>query len=234
MVKVFLAVITAIGLSGNSFAGFIITIGSNVPLLAGTPNQAVDVFLTSDSIFDPAIKGMNLSVYIGNDASHVIAGDQGVFSGVPGSLDGVQLLGAGYFWNQGNGSSPGGAGPVVNAPAVIQAGVNFNLGIPQSITANTSVLIATLRIDTTGINSGTYAITLDGSFDFIGLGAPSNIPTTELLDSLDAVIPGVSFTNGSYKITAVPEPSTLIFFAIGVGTVAFCRRGTEISQQPIR
>ena len=223
MGKVFLAIITAIGLSGNSFAGFIISVGSNVPLLANTDNQAVDVFLASNSPLDPAIKGMNLSVYIGNDTSHVLAGDQGVFSGIPGSLDGVQFLGSGYFWNQGNGSSIGGAGPVLNAPAVIQAGVNFDSGIlpqSQSMPVNIPVKIATLRIDTTGISTGTYALTLDGSFDFVSAGAPANIPTTELIDSLDAAILGVSFTNGSYTITAVPEPSTLVLVGLGAGTLA--------------
>ena len=215
MGKVLLAIVSVLGCCSNSFAGFIISVGSNVPLLANTANQGVDVFLTSNSALDPAIKAMNLNVYIGNDAAHVLAADQGVFNN--SLFNGVQLTGGGYFWDLGPGSFA--SAPSVGIASIAQPGVNFNAGT-QSVGMKTTVKIATLKIDTIGLFSGTFAISLNDPF-LVGSGA------TELLDASPASITDLSFSNGSYTIAAVPEPSTLFLVGLGAGTIALRRRRTR-------
>ena len=217
MGKVLLAIIAVMGFCGNSFAGFIISVGSNVPLLADTANQTVDVFLTSNSDSDPTIKAMNLNVYIGNDAAHVLAADQGVFN--TSFFNGVQLTGGGYFWDLGSGSSA--SAPLVAIASIAQPGVNFNLNAAQSVGLNTTVKIATLKIDTIGIFSGTFAISLNDPFA-VGTGP------TELIDALNASINALSFTNGSYTIAAVPEPSGLFLVGLGAGAMILRLRRNRV------
>ena len=185
--------------AGLSHGDFVINVG-NHSLLPNTPNQPIDVYLTSNSMADPAVSGMNFRATLGDGS-----GNQGKFTGTQGTLDGVTFTGGGYFWDV-SASTPIGQAPVVGGPAFADTSINFST--PQTFGLTTS-RIATIKVDTTGLFSGTYGIDLLDIAN-VGLGA-----TQLLLPNPSSAVaspgPGIfQISNGTFQITAVPEPASLL------------------------
>ncbi len=204
-----------IAFGSTSRADFIISVGSH-DVLANTANQSIDLFLTSTSNSDPQVSGINFRAVLGDGT-----GNQGVFTGAEGTLQGTTFTGGGYFWDQAA-SSGSGESPVTGFPAVADASWNF--AAPRTVGTLAPVKIATIKIDTTGLFAGTFAIDL---LDIASIG----VGATELL--IPAPTPGTAapgafqIINGSFTITAVPEPGTMVLvglIAAGGGAVRFVRR----------
>ena len=220
-----LVLLLTLSLSSNADAGFIITVAAITPLQPNTPNQSVDVFLKSDSLADPALRGMNFQAYLGNSHAAVLNKQHGVFQGpaAPLTHPGVQLTGGGYFWDLGSGSTAGGEGPIVGAEAVAQVNVNFNSG-SQLVGVGNTVKIATLTIDTSGLAAATYAISLGDPYAVTG--SPTQLIASDA-SNIDEGI-GLTLANGSFSIAAVPEPATLGIVGLAiVGAAGFRRRGSK-------
>jgi hypothetical protein len=200
-----------------TFGGFVLQVGDH-NLQPNAAGQRIDLFLSSTASTDPVLNGMNFRARLGDGS-----GTQGVFTGIPGSASGVVLTGGSYFWDGvANGSTIGGQGPVLGAPAFAEISVNFNNSgnsqVLRSIGTDGPVRIASLLVDTTGLFSGTYAIDLSDSLT-VGIGP------TNLIGQGGSEI-GIGITNGRFQITAVPEPSSLIFsIMVAVFGLVFSRTG---------
>lgn len=202
-------------------AEFVINIGDH-ELMADTGHQEIDLFLTSDDLADPSINGMNLRVVLGDGS-----GDQGIFQGSPGGVEGVRFGGIGSFWEGTvNGFSIGGSIPLgPGDEAFGEVSINFNNDDAVQVTQPVGIAaprrIATLIIDTTGLLDGTFAIDASDSMG-TGIGATNLILAGGVEQS-------IRINNGTFRVTAtvVPEPGAILFLAAIAMWVAARRRSSE-------
>ena len=144
-------------------------------VLPNTPNQPVQIYVSGV----PAVAGLNLNAQIGD----------GWAIGTP-VFSGVNLTSGTLF-----ASNNSGASDIGSIPGLAMYSILTNSGsIPGG-----SGLLATLYVDTTGLDSGTFARSL---------GDTLNGPTTFLSESGEVPI---IITNGS--LTVVPEPTGLAILA---------------------
>ena len=154
-----------------------IVIGNN-PLQPNTPNQPVQIYVSGV----PAVAGLNLNAQIGD----------GWAIGTP-VFSSVNLTSGTLFSS--NNSGPSDIGSI---PGLAMYSILTNSG---SISGG-SGLLATLYVDTTGLNSGTFALSL---------GDTLNGATTFLTETGEAPI---TITEGT--LTVVPEPAGLAILATGL------------------
>jgi hypothetical protein len=142
----------------------------------------------------------------GTRSVDVVARSDAADSGLTTTVD--FALGGGAKFDTPNAGTFGGTG-FLGEGNIVSSGSSFlrdplnasvsNLSIeftnPQLI-PSTNTRLATLSIDITGLAVGTYAINITG----VDLGGN----------------PG-TFNSGSFQITAVPEPSSLLAVGIGLG-----------------
>ena len=182
-------------------------------LLANTPNQTISIYVHGGD----AVSAVNLNIETG-DGGTMLGGS----INAP-SITAVNLLATDSLSNIGNNGGTGTSvfnfnnnnlfSQGVGNPASSQfweahadtASGTVNLG-----TSNSSVLLATVTIDTTGFSNGAYALVLDD------LRQPTDFG------------PGVPFTaiNGLILIgaTMAPEPASLGLLGLGVGALLLRRR----------
>jgi hypothetical protein len=149
----------------------VITVG-HYNLLPNTPNQKIQIFVSTNNTF---VQGTNVEVQIadgGTAAGGTVVGPK---------ITNVDVVNGTIF--QSNNSGQHGGGSIV--PQVYEAIVLTSSGAVKA-----SGLLATITVDTTGFNGGTFPLllgsTLNGSTDF-------------------TVIPAI-ITNGSITITPPPPP----------------------------
>lgn len=165
----------------------IILVGEHI-LLPDTPGQSIEVYVSGT----PAVQGLNLNVQLGPDP---YATDGPVLSGLDILTDTI------FAANNTGASNP-------------EQGLGIDLPMFETRTTTTlsgtvvaDGLLATMTVDTSGLQSGTWTLslsnTLNGPTDFAGLSA--------------------IITDGSIHI--VPEPATLLLALTAlVGFIAFRRR----------
>lgn len=98
-----------------------------------------------------------------------------------------------------NGSSTGVLDPLDARIAYL----SLDFTAPQLIPTGAPGVLGTFNFNTNGLAPGTYGI---------------------LLSALASEGPNVVGTNGSFTISAVPEPSSIFVTALGFGTIIFRRR----------
>lgn len=103
-----------------------------------------------------------------------------------------------------NGSSTGVLDPI--DPRIAYLSLDFTA--PQLIPTAAPGVLGTFNFDTNGIVPGTYGI---------------------LLSALASDGPNVVGTDGSFTITAVPEPSSIFVTGLGLSAIVFRRRRYSIS-----
>jgi len=210
-------------------ADFILTAGNSV-LQANQANQAIPIFATFQSSVAHSIAttgGIQLNVRLGDGS-----GSPGtpVFQGANVQNSQLGISFAGTIWD-GNtvdisGSAPVDLNPLVNGGAADIATQYGSMGISFVSNADFRTLtsspqqIASLIIDTTGVNSGTYAITLDD----IVLGK------TYFQSATDVDLTANTFViNGTFSIAAVPEPSTVLLIGCASVVAMMLRRRRTIA-----
>jgi len=78
-----------------------------------------------------------------------------------------------------------------------------------SFPASSPVLLGNLMVDTTALAAGTYTFTID------------SVPGGNAFNITDSV--------GSFQVTAVPEPTTMLTAALGFGVVMYRRRRASMA-----
>ncbi len=86
--------------------------------------------------------------------------------------------------------------------------LSLDFTAPQLLPTVTPGVLGTFNFDTNGLAPGTYNI---------------------LLSALASDSPNVVGTNGSFTITAIPEPSSILVTGLGLGAIVFRRRRYAIS-----
>jgi hypothetical protein len=207
--------IAVLGLAASAQAAtFTITVG-NYDLLPNTPGQKIPLYVTGIVPRADAISPSNPGNVTGIELS-VAIGDGGVaYGGEPGPLiSSIDVDSGPTIWVAPQ--SPFGH----NSPSTYYEGqlANVNFLTTEGYVNVTGGLFATLIIDTTGFNDGTYSLRLDGSPSIV-----DNMSPTTLLGVARAGVPR-DVTNIIYEyyggkagqITIVPEPSTVVLAAIGL------------------
>jgi hypothetical protein len=224
--------IAVVGWATNSQAAtFTITVG-NYDLLPNTPGQEIPLYVTG--------------IVPRADADPTTQANPG---NVTGLILGAAINDGGSFW----GGTPGpkissidvDSGSTIwvapQSPFGHQAPNNFiNTGqfagiyvfTTQGYVNVTGGLFATLMIDTTGFNGGTYSLRLSDSYpiDLVFdptssklLGYNESLPKPEILDVTEIIYQYYDGTAG--QITIVPEPSSMVLAALGlIGLAAWGRR----------
>lgn len=200
--KVGLAIALLFAVAAVAQAETVVVVGAHL-LLPNTPGQTIQIQVTGG---DP-VQGVNFIAVVGD-------GGAGGTTPLPGTDVGpgitADILTGTIFALSNTGSSNGNPGQVDFGPMIAVYSTTTNTAV--SPTVNASGLLATIVIDTTGFNGGSWGLNLTGTpagdTDFAGL--PINI------------------TNGSISI--VPEPTSLVlglFAAAGLGAVAIRRRARK-------
>lgn len=184
-----------VGLTAQfSLAEIVVAVGDH-DVLANTANQQIDVLVSTDGGQSPTIFGSNLHFQLADGTGPIV---EPVFNGF--SIDGS------IFDVTGSGT----AGGVVGGGQFIDASAT-----PPAAGVDANGILVSLLIDTTGITSGTFA--LSGTITEGG----ANLPT-QLLDG-NAAARTLVINDGSVTISAVPEPSSVVI-VVAFGGIVLCRR----------
>jgi hypothetical protein len=182
----------------------VVTVGDHF-LLANMPNQTITIPITGTE----QVAGEDFFAQIGDGGTFNNGSNtRPVFSSVDiinGTIFAADNVGA-----QGD---PGGTPPGSNAGHPL-------IWVDGTVTAGGTVpasgVLATLRIDTTGLNSGTFPLELTGVANSLG-----GFNTTLRNDNGDPI--PLTVNNGSI-IVVVPEPGAGVLLGL-VGLAALVRRG---------
>jgi hypothetical protein len=202
--------IAVLGLAVDAIAAPAITPLGNYNLLPNTPGQKIPLYVSGIVPSD----GPNFPLVVGGVDGIVLSvainGGGVAFGGAAGPIiTSVDFDSGPTIWVAPN--SPAGHYPAqsaVSPPPSQLVDVGF-LTISGWVNV-TGGLLATLIVDTTGFNSGTYPLTLSGGViaaelgDTIILGWSGN----------DGVV--ASYLGPAGQITIVPEPSSVVLAAIGL------------------
>lgn len=188
MSKVLGAVVLVMCVTATTWASPIINVGSH-DLLPNEANQIIQVYVTGSDL----VAGFNLKAQIGTSATVT---DQPVFQSISFT---------GGMWDVHPNTTMG--GPESGSEQYAAASVVFN-NISDSVAANG--LVVTMRVNTTGFNSGNFAL----SFANTDYGQDSEFLAP------DGSSVAASITNGTIHIT--PEPATVAL--LGLGGLALLRR----------
>ena len=202
--------IAVLGLAISAQAAPIITPLGNYNLLPNTPGQKIPLFITgivpNDGPTFPLISG---SVH-GMVLSVAISGGGVAFGGTPGPIvSAIDVDSGPTIWVAPN--SPAGHNPPFEYYAGQLAQVNFL--VPSGWVNVADGLLATLIVDTTGFNIGTYSLTLSSPMQ------EENTGDTVIIGYFgdDFVLPNLIYYDGpAGQITIVPEPSSVVLAAIGL------------------
>jgi uncharacterized repeat protein (TIGR01451 family) len=130
----------------------------NYQLKANTPNQKIQIFVSGDRL----VQGTNVEVQIG-DGGAAFGGQSGPV------ITSVDVLHGTIFATNNSGQS--GTGSIV--PQIFEATTTTKVGAVLA-----SGLLATITVDTTGFNGGSFPLllsgTLNGNTDFAGIAARVN------------------------------------------------------------
>lgn len=211
-----------IAVAGQAQAALIVSIGST-PLQPNARDQPLSVFVRSDS--DPVeVIGMNLFAFIGDGSAVQLAPS---FDGTPGTLEAVRFGdGAGgqpFVWeNLPSGFDASGEAPQSDNVHRSSVGVLARDPANESVTIGSSdTLVAEFLINTTGFS--------DSTFDFTITQSPG--ASSDLIESGTFNQAPLEFA-GSFKVAAVPEPSSLAVLGILAAAGAGRRRMRKRKQQP--
>jgi hypothetical protein len=174
--------------------------GLIVALVALCSNANAGIILTvGNGSFAQGAGTATIDVFVRSDANDSTAGLEVAFDLTQGgTFNAVPgSFGAGFF---GAGNLTGGSGFVTASPFTSSV-LNLEFTTSQ-LFPSSDVKIATLSIDKTGLGEGTYSIVASGLFT-------------------EAAV-NTSF-NGSFTITAVPEPTTLAFLGFACSGVVGSR-----------
>jgi len=212
---VLVTAIAVIGLAVDAQANPIITPLGNYNLLPNTPGQKIPLYVTgivpSAGTTYPLVLGGVQGIVLG-----AAINEGGVtFGGTPGpTITSIDVDSGPTIWVAPN--SPYGH----NAPNAFYDG---QLASVDFLTVSGWVnvpdgLIATLLIDTTGFDSGTYSLTLTGGV------IADNVGDTAILGWFGNDVYSAYYTGPDGTITIVPEPSSVVLAAIGLIGLAVWRR----------
>jgi hypothetical protein len=199
-VIVVMALMLAAGLPAR---GAIVTVGSH-NLFANTPNQVFTIGITGTD----QVAGEDFFAQLG---------DGGAFNGGTDTkpiFQNIDIVTGAIF----AGNSVGAQGDPNGVPPGSNAGHPL-LWVDGTVTSSgTSGILATVTIDTTGVNSGTFPVVLTGVASSLG-----SFNTTLRSASGDPI--PLTVNNGSI-IIVTPEPATgVLFAASAVFALARRRRG---------
>lgn len=206
--------LAVVAVAQSASAALIVSLGSTTVQRNAT-NQPLQVFLRSDSGPVENVIAMDIFAFIG-DGSAIQTTPR--FDGTPGTREAVQFAdGAGgqpFVWeNLPSGFSESGDAPEPDNVYRSSVGVDAN-DLTESVTIGTSeTLVGQFFIDTTGFSGGTFDFTIANS-----AGGTSVLYTFDGSDL--AEIP----FEGSFQVTAVPEPSSLALLGAFAATGAGMRR----------
>lgn len=173
---------------GRSEAGFVF--GSDNVLLPNQANQLINIF-AGPSTANEIAQGFNLYLFI-DDGGSVVGG---VDNNAP-RITNVNLKPTGGLFG----------GISENQTITISEQKLFQVSIAPTTTASRptitpNVLLAQVTLDTTGLTLGNWVLGLNGK-SVTGIPGVS-IPASDFAGAATTV------TNGTLRINAVPEPSTL-------------------------
>lgn len=169
-------------LIANTVLGEVVVNVGDLQLAPNTPNQKRDIFVSGDG---DQVFGVDFYARIGDGIT------------VPGGprLTAVDVIGAsGYQPTMFTGNNTGQGGEIRSYYVVATTTTNHD-------TVSATGRLATLTFDTTGVTSGSWALSLMTP-------TPDNTP----MDFVD-VFPTIN--NGTVSITPVPEPSTIAALVSG-------------------
>ena len=207
-------IVIAMLFNSPSRGDFVINAGDHV-LQANTANQTIPIFafFTSSAAHSvTSTGGLQFNVRLGDGAG--VAGSAPVFQGasVPaaGTQTGIQF--AGTIWDGAQvdiaGTAPVDLGGGTVADQFGSMGISFITNSNFRALDAGPQLVAKLIIDTTGVSSGTFAITLDGA----------ELGKTYFQSATDVNLANNTIINNGRFIVSVPEPSTLVM--IGCASLA--------------
>ena len=168
----------------------IVTAG-NYNLQPNQPNQPVSISVTGGD----AVQGVELNARIGTG-----------LGAIPKFTGGTVITGTIFASNNQGDFGDGVIGNGTSIPQIL----NLATATTGVTTVAASGLLGTLIIDTTGLNAGTYALTLSNTENGpTVLTRPGNISTTTVIDG---------------SITIVPEPATAGLLVLSTGGLLLRRR----------
>lgn len=194
-----------VGIAQQAPAALIVSIG-NTPLQRNASEQALPVFLRSDSGPVNDVIAMDIFAFIGDGSAIQLTPR---FNGLPGTRQAVDFGdgpgGQPFVWdNLPSGFNESGAAPEATNLFRSTVGVDA-VDLTESVTIGTSeTLVGQFLIDTTAF--------FGDSFDF----TISNTGGTSQLYTFDGTDLDAAPFEGTFQVTAVPEPSSLLV----VGAIA--------------
>ncbi len=194
-------------------ADLILSVG-DVVLRPNTANQEIPVFarfLDAPTSSIATVGGLQMYVRLGDGSG--IRGTQPVFQGLDSEDNSLGVSFDGTVWD-------GGEAKTIVRPIwegfgqYAGAFVVFNTRGDSRLLTTSDQLVAKLRVDTTGVTSGTFAVQLDD-----GVNDPSHF----FSDSGDKLLGATRLQNGSFTV-AVPESGAVWALVMSSAVGIFGRR----------
>ena len=187
--RTLIATLMILAVAGAASAAITVTGGSH-DLLPNTAGQTIDILISTDA--SDLTTGCNLNVQLGNA--------QGTpdITNVEMHLTG-QIFAGEVDWTYADGGSA--------YPGIGMASMLVGDSANDPVASGT---LATVTIDTTGLTTGTWTLTMMGTL---------NLDSSMIFSSGS---PSVSFVDGS--VTVIPEPATMLLLGLGAVAAVIRRR----------
>lgn len=167
-----LAAVGGLAVLGQAYAVSFVMPVSNTTIIPADAVSVVDIELTNDSVSPISLFGFTFVLEIGDGT----AGPQ---------IDNIDLIGAGLLFDGASQSD------VLGSDSRTAAATAFSIANDVIVPAETTITLAQVALDATGIAEGTYSISFQeaNSLNQDTLLVGDSVPTISLNDGLITVVP---------------------------------------------